>query len=664
MRCAAAAEGGLYTAAPVTARPPGVPPAGRARGPPDPDATDGSPAHGPAAASDTSLAVLLGLLALALYALTLEPGVLGGDSAEAQFVPPLLGIPHFTGYPLFVLAGKLWTLLLPLGSLAWRMNLLSAVCGAAAVGLSYAALRELPLGRAAALFGAALAATVPLLWFWSTRAGVRAPHLLFVALILWLALRWLRRGEPATLAWLALAVGLSLAHHRTTLLLLPGLALLLLHGWRAGHRELPWVRALAGLALPQLLYLYLPLRSAMQPAYAFAPVGDWHQFWALVSASGLRGYVLALTPAEVPGRALELAGHLAGQLGPAGAVMGLAGLALLAARSTGAGLLLAASWLLTAGFTLIYRFDSPHLNVNFLLPAHLILALGAAVPLDRLSGSRPALALLGAGLLLWPVTHGWALVWEARQGPLDAYRETLRGDQAARLARLGLVRVEPQAIVVADWEQAAAFFYFQLVEGLRRDVELRYPVATNLGWTLEGAGERPVYLARLWPGLEGEHVLSAEGPLIRLDPDPPPAVSTAPLARYPEGLELLSWELPGARGGVLPVTLTWRGGRMERDYAASLRLLDDQGRLLAQQDHPHFVLGAYPTSAWPPGAVISDYFELPLPGHETALPGRGAARLRLGLVVYEVTPEGFRNLRTQEGEELVLLGDLAAEAWR
>ena len=60
------------------------------------------------------------LLVLTLYGLTLAPGVVGGDAGEHQFAVPLLGIPHTTGYPLYVLAGKLWTLLLPFSSPAWR----------------------------------------------------------------------------------------------------------------------------------------------------------------------------------------------------------------------------------------------------------------------------------------------------------------------------------------------------------------------------------------------------------------------------------------------------------------------------------------------------------------------------------------------------------------
>ncbi len=39
-------------------------------------------------------------LAFVVYLVTLSSGVLGGDAGELQFVPPILGLPHPTGYPL------------------------------------------------------------------------------------------------------------------------------------------------------------------------------------------------------------------------------------------------------------------------------------------------------------------------------------------------------------------------------------------------------------------------------------------------------------------------------------------------------------------------------------------------------------------------------------
>ena len=46
------------------------------------------------------------------------------DTGEAQTVPPTLSIFHPTGFPTYEILGWLWTPL-PIGEVAWRMNLLS-----------------------------------------------------------------------------------------------------------------------------------------------------------------------------------------------------------------------------------------------------------------------------------------------------------------------------------------------------------------------------------------------------------------------------------------------------------------------------------------------------------------------------------------------------------
>src|SRR5258706_4011152 len=70
-------------------------------------------------------------IALVVYVRTLLPGPSFGDWAEMQFIPAQLGIPHPTGYPLYVLLGWLFSLV-PIGSWAYRADLLSAGGGAGA----------------------------------------------------------------------------------------------------------------------------------------------------------------------------------------------------------------------------------------------------------------------------------------------------------------------------------------------------------------------------------------------------------------------------------------------------------------------------------------------------------------------------------------------------
>ena len=64
-----------------------------------------------------------------------------------QFIGRVLGVAHNPGYPLYVLL-TYPIALLPIGSLPYRINLFSAVCGALAVALVFLVARRLGLRTA------------------------------------------------------------------------------------------------------------------------------------------------------------------------------------------------------------------------------------------------------------------------------------------------------------------------------------------------------------------------------------------------------------------------------------------------------------------------------------------------------------------------------------
>jgi hypothetical protein len=92
-----------------------------------------------------ALGAAVALVVGAVYVATLAPTVLPYgtpytlDSPMLQAAVPALGIGHPTGYPTYMMLTHLFTYL-PVGDVAYRVNLASAVYGVAAVA---AVLREL-----------------------------------------------------------------------------------------------------------------------------------------------------------------------------------------------------------------------------------------------------------------------------------------------------------------------------------------------------------------------------------------------------------------------------------------------------------------------------------------------------------------------------------------
>ena len=85
---------------------------------------------------DKILAVASFLIPFAVYLLTVAHTVSFFDSGELISGAATLGVSHPPGYPLYVLTGHLFSYM-PLGNIAFRVNLLSSFFGALSVMMIY-----------------------------------------------------------------------------------------------------------------------------------------------------------------------------------------------------------------------------------------------------------------------------------------------------------------------------------------------------------------------------------------------------------------------------------------------------------------------------------------------------------------------------------------------
>ncbi|TAN57710.1 DUF2723 domain-containing protein, partial [Patescibacteria group bacterium] len=76
---------------------------------------------------DRLLAVIVFCVSFTVYLMTLAPTIYIEDAAEFAAAVPILGITHPSGFPLYMLLGKLFTILVPIGNMAFRVNLFSAI---------------------------------------------------------------------------------------------------------------------------------------------------------------------------------------------------------------------------------------------------------------------------------------------------------------------------------------------------------------------------------------------------------------------------------------------------------------------------------------------------------------------------------------------------------
>lgn len=300
--------------------------------------------------------VSLFLFPFFIYLATLAPSITwqhdGADGGDLTAAAYTLGIPHPTGYPLYVLLAKLFTFL-PWGDIAYRVNLMSAFFAAATVPLVYLASSALlaptvEMGKGLMLSEAqgwsdkivALVASVTaalafafshVFWSQAVIAEVYTLNAFFVALIIYM-LSYGARIRTFSNSFrlfypLAFLYGLSLGNHLSMLLLFPaGLFL----AWRGElHRSLKPKTLIVGSAFFLLglsVYLYLPLRAAQHPSINWGDPHTWPGFTWLVSARLYRQFVFALPWDYVAARLSAWSALLVQQFGWWGLFLSLIGL--------------------------------------------------------------------------------------------------------------------------------------------------------------------------------------------------------------------------------------------------------------------------------------------------------------------------------------------------
>ena len=191
--------------------------------------------------SRSDLLIVLGLVAggLCLYAATLAPTVLWGDDATLQLAAVDGQLRASAGsHPAWVALAHLLSAL-PIRELAYRVNLLSALAGAATLGLFYLILRAVPVSRPAGILATLAFAVSHTFWAHAVRAEVYTLTLATMGLMVVAGLYWQRTGQDRYLALEGAAIGLALTTHVLALLYLPALAWLLIARRRQLHAARP-----------------------------------------------------------------------------------------------------------------------------------------------------------------------------------------------------------------------------------------------------------------------------------------------------------------------------------------------------------------------------------------------------------------------------------------
>jgi hypothetical protein len=424
-------------------------------------------------AADAAVALGLGGAALALYAATLLPGVgYTGDTAKWQYIGHVGGVPHATGYPLYLMLNGLWVDIVPLGSSAWRANLLSAVCGAAAVALLYLLLRALDVRRAVAAATSATFACTYTFWTQSVVAEVYTLHILLLTAVIWCLARW-RAGASDRWLLAGLAVyALSFGNHMGTVLALPGVAWLVWSDRRRAmtSRNLAWVLLLVAVGAGQYAYLFWMSATGGYVENSVTSVGDIIE---LVRGDQFENHMFAFSPRELLVDRVPLGARLLAKNLLALPILAVYGACAWPSRHRDVGVCV----MLLGAASALYALEYDVVDVVvFFLPTYLALAVFVGVGAEGVAAIvtapdrdrivRRAGATVGVALLVL-VPVGLAVAIHPRVN--------MRDERApAEWAQQAIDAVGRDAVIVTDvYKESEWIRYHLLVEGLGQQRDVR-----------------------------------------------------------------------------------------------------------------------------------------------------------------------------------------------
>lgn len=196
---------------------------------------------------NNALAALIFVVSFLTYMSTIAPTTSFWDCGEFIACSYILGVPHPPGAPLYVLMGRLFSMMPSFiaEDVGLRVNIMSPLISAFSVMLTYLIIvrlllvwREKPqtwmdklIVYGSGVIGSLAFAFSDSQWFNSVEAEVYAGSMFFTAIVVWLILRWMDKAESSQSDRYILIIfyilGLAIGVHLLNLLALPTIAMII-----------------------------------------------------------------------------------------------------------------------------------------------------------------------------------------------------------------------------------------------------------------------------------------------------------------------------------------------------------------------------------------------------------------------------------------------------
>jgi hypothetical protein len=219
------------------------------------------------------------IMTFSIYLLTMCPTIYWEDSAAFSAAHSVLGIPHSPGFPVYVLLGRIFSLV-PIENRAFRSNLMSTFWGSLSLVILYLLMLELfkktnlndstlqlPIVTGVAFLGFSSA-----FWLQTIRAEVYTLNIFFTLALIFLLVKSSQKKDAnwcfRILILFSFVLGFSFANHPLLMItLMPAFLIFSLINDLKNFLKLKKIMVLLSFFLLGIsLYIFLPIRASLAPA--------------------------------------------------------------------------------------------------------------------------------------------------------------------------------------------------------------------------------------------------------------------------------------------------------------------------------------------------------------------------------------------------------------
>ncbi len=476
-----------------------------------------------------------------VYMKFLAPSIFQGDPAEYCLASYTLGIPHPNGYPIYTWIGHLFTFL-PVGNIAYRVNLMSAFFGAATVSLIYTIVLKIAIWnknhhntslntsnqnsfvniyRFIAVVAALSLAFSRTFWSQSEFAEVYTFNAFFVALIILILLLWSENKNNKFLYAFFLIYGLSIGAHASNVLFMPVFLLYItLNNYKvflnpqtpvfgaskssicSSGNSFPSTpknrRFFERIKNPSLFlllfiigisqFLYILIRASQYPEYSYISPGfnDW---WYLITAKQYSHYLVFSIP-QIPQRILMYLNFLKENFLVLGSLFGIIGIIELFRKNIKVFTLLILMFILNTAFYINYHvFDVEVMFIPSFLIFSVFIGIGIVTIFEFIKNKsdnfKGIISYKKRNFEIFNITIIIFLIISILM-PASFYFanqddiKQINDDKFVNFAYEGLKEIPSNSTIITYWHPFTAFKYFQITENINPDVKIVAVADENL----------------------------------------------------------------------------------------------------------------------------------------------------------------------------------------